>query len=154
VSWTEHLRAEIAELRALHPFDYAAAPADLARLDCNELAFGPTSEELERFARALGKLALQRYPDMSGRPVREALARCWQVDPDEILLGNGSVEILALLMTAFGAGTRGEPGKVNAHCGSAKRDSRHCLKHCRQRLRATSRKRCGRPGLGPSSCIS
>jgi histidinol-phosphate aminotransferase len=112
VSWKEHLRAGIAELNALRPFDYEAAQPDLARLDCNELAFGPTPEELERFARALATLKLQRYPDMSGRPLREALARRWQVEPDEILLGNGSVELLGLVMTAFGAGKRGEPAKL------------------------------------------
>lgn len=112
MNWRDHLRAGIAELRALRPFDYAAFPPDLARLDCNELAFSPTAAEMERFAQALGKLALQRYPDMSGRPLREALAQRWHVEPEQILLGNGSVEILGLLMTAFGAATRGEPGKV------------------------------------------
>jgi histidinol-phosphate aminotransferase len=112
VSWREHLRAGIAQLRALRPVDYAAARPTLARLDCNELAFGPTAGELERFAKAVSGLALQRYPDISGRPLREALARRWQVEPDEILLGNGSVEILGLLMTAFGAGTGDEPAKV------------------------------------------
>lgn len=112
MSWREHLRAGIAQLSPLRPFDYAAAGPDLARLDCNELAFGPTAEELARFSDAVGRLQLQRYPDMSARPLREALARRWQVEPDEILLGNGSVEILGLLMTAFGAGAPGARAKV------------------------------------------
>ena len=112
MSWREHLRAGVAQLSALRPFDYAAAGPELARLDCNELAFGPTPEELARFSDAVGRLQLQRYPDMTGRPLREALARRWQVEPDEILLGNGSVEILGLLMTAFGAGAPGTRAKV------------------------------------------
>jgi len=112
VSWREHLRPGIARLSALRPFDYEASTPDLARLDCNELAFGPSSEELARFAQTLSGLPLQRYPEMTGRPLREALAARWQVEPEEILLGNGSVEILGLLMTAFGAGTRREPPKV------------------------------------------
>ena len=106
------MREGVSQLSALRLFDYAAAGPGLARLDCNELAFGPTPEELDRFARALRGLALQRYPDVSGRPLREALAKRWSVDADEILLGNGSVELLGLLMTAFGAGRRGEPAKV------------------------------------------
>jgi len=112
VSWRQHLREGIGQLGTLRPFDYAAAGAELARLDCNELAFGPTPYERQRFARAVTELAFQRYPDMSGRPLREALARGWRVEPDEILLGNGSVELIGLLMTAFGANARGEPAKV------------------------------------------
>ena len=112
MSWREHLRDGLTQIQALRPFDYAAAQPDLARLDCNELPFGPTPDELQCYARALSGLALNRYPDMTGRPLREALARHWQVEPDEILLGNGSVEILGLLMTAFGADARGLPAKV------------------------------------------
>jgi histidinol-phosphate aminotransferase len=99
------------ELSALRLFDYASAP-DHARLDCNELALPPSPEEMEGFAAALRGLQLHRYPEVSGRPLREALARRWQVEPDEILLGNGSVEMLALLMTAFGAGSSGHPARV------------------------------------------
>lgn len=112
VSWRDHLREGITELDALRPFDYAKSGPGLARLDCNELALGPARQELERFADVLREISLQRYPDMSGLPLREALARRWHVEPDEILLGNGSVELLALLMTAFGAATREGPAKV------------------------------------------
>jgi len=106
------LREGITQLGALRPFDYAAAGAGLARLDCNELALGPTSQEMDGFAQAIRELSLQRYPDMSSQPLREALAKRWQVEPDEILLGNGSVEILGLLMTAFGASTRAGTAQV------------------------------------------
>jgi histidinol-phosphate aminotransferase len=112
MSWREHLREGISELSALRLIDYASAGPGLARLDCNELALAPTPDEIEAFAAALRGVAIHRYPDVSGRPLREALARRWCVEPDQILLGSGSVEILALLMTAFGAGKRGEPAKV------------------------------------------
>jgi histidinol-phosphate aminotransferase len=112
MTWTRHLRTGIDQLRALRLFDYDAAGPGLARLDCNELALGPTADELEMFARALRGLALNRYPEVSGRSLREALAKRWQVEPEQILLGNGSVETLAILMTALGAGPRGEPPKV------------------------------------------
>jgi histidinol-phosphate aminotransferase len=112
VSWQEYLRPGVEQLEALRLFDYAAAGRELARLDCNELALVPTPEELETFARAVRGVALNRYPDVSGRPLREALARRWRVAPEEILLGNGSVETLAVLLTAFGASRRGEPAKL------------------------------------------
>jgi histidinol-phosphate aminotransferase len=112
MSWKEHLREGIAELTALRLFDYDAAGPALARLDCNELAFAPTPDEMEIFVRALREVAVHRYPDVSGLPLREALARRWGIEPDEILLGSGSVETLAMLMTAFGMCGRGTPGKM------------------------------------------
>jgi histidinol-phosphate aminotransferase len=45
---------------------------------------------------------MNRYPEVSGRPLREALARRWGVEPGQVLLGNGSDEIIAILVTAFG----------------------------------------------------
>ena len=112
MSWKEHLREGVSELTALRLFDYGAAGAGLARLDCNELAFAPTPDEMETFVRALRDVAVHRYPDVSGLPLREALARRWHVEPDEILLGNGSVETLAMLMTAFGTCGQRTPAKV------------------------------------------
>lgn len=112
MSWKDHLREEISTLTALRLFDYEAGPPDLARLDCNELAFAPSPDEMETFVRALRNVALHRYPDVSGLPLRKALAARWNVEPDEILLGSGSVETLAMLMTAFGASDRGAPARV------------------------------------------
>jgi histidinol-phosphate aminotransferase len=112
MSWKENLRGGISELTALRLFDYGSAGPDLARLDCNELALAPTNDEMETFVRALRGVFVHRYPDVSGLPLREALAARWRIEPDEILLGNGSVENLAMLMTAFGAGSHGAPAKV------------------------------------------
>jgi histidinol-phosphate aminotransferase len=111
MTWEARLREGLSELSALRLFDYETVPG-LARLDCNELTLAPTPEETETFVEALRGLAINRYPDVSGRPLREALAKRWSVEPDEILLGNGSVETIAMLMTAFGAGTRGRPANV------------------------------------------
>jgi histidinol-phosphate aminotransferase len=112
VSFQEHLRAGIAELPAFRLFDYGPAGADLARLDCNELPFPPDPVFLDDFQRALAKLALNRYPDVTGEPLRRSLGAQWNVDPTQILLGNGSIEVLALLMTALGGGRSGRPATV------------------------------------------
>ena len=112
MSWKDHLREGIPELTALRLFDYETAGPELARLDCNELAFAPTADEMETFVQALRGVAINRYPDVSGLPLRQALATRWRVEPDEILLGSGSVETLAMLMTAFGAGGQSAPARV------------------------------------------
>jgi histidinol-phosphate aminotransferase len=112
VSWRERLRPSIRSGIAYRPFDYATGPAGLARLDSNESAFLPDDEEMRAFQDELGRLALNRYPDVSGRPLREALARRWDVAPDEILLGNGSEEIISILTIAFGGPTAEGPAKV------------------------------------------
>lgn len=111
MSWKDHLREGMDALTSLRLFDYGAARG-IARLDCNELALPPTPGEMEAFTNALRGVEIHRYPDVSGVPLREALAERWGVEPDEILLGNGSVETLAMLMTAFGAAKSGAPAKV------------------------------------------
>jgi histidinol-phosphate aminotransferase len=112
VSWRERLRASIWTGSAYRTFDYASALTSLARLDSNESAFGPDEDELQSFQQELRELALNRYPDVSGRPLREALARRFGVDADEILLGNGSEEIISILTIAFGSKSSREPARV------------------------------------------
>lgn len=55
------------------------------------------------FEEELSRLDLRRYPDVSGAPLRAALALRWGVAPDEILLGSGSEEIISILTIAFGS---------------------------------------------------
>ncbi|HVY39033.1 MAG TPA: aminotransferase class I/II-fold pyridoxal phosphate-dependent enzyme [Polyangia bacterium] len=112
MSWRDRLRPSVHGGAAFRPFDYASACAGLARLDSNELPFTPDDDEMRTFQEELARLALNRYPDVSGRPLREALARRWEVSPDEILLGSGSEEIISILTLAFGAGDASGPARV------------------------------------------
>jgi histidinol-phosphate aminotransferase len=112
MSWRDGLRAAIWSGSAYRPFDYGTAGPGLVRLDSNESAFPPDAEEMESFRDELGKLALNRYPDVSGRPLREALAARWGVGPDELLLGNGSEEIISTLTIAFAGASDGRPARV------------------------------------------
>jgi histidinol-phosphate aminotransferase len=112
VSWRDHLREAVWGLSAYRPFDYAAAPRDLVRLDANESCYPLEREDVEAFQAELARLPFHRYPEVSGRPLREALARRWGVAPDQLILGNGSDEIIAVLATAFGGGRDGRPAAL------------------------------------------
>jgi histidinol-phosphate aminotransferase len=81
-------------------------------LDCNESPLPPDEREMSLFARELSRLALNRYPEVSGRPLREALAARWSVVPEAILLGNGSEELISLLCSAYGRNDDGSPVRV------------------------------------------
>lgn len=41
------------------------------------------------------------YPDPEARKVRRAIAGYWEIDEDNILIGNGSVELIYLIISAF-----------------------------------------------------
>jgi histidinol-phosphate aminotransferase len=112
MSWRELLREGVQELAAPRATDYLALGRNLVRMDVNEAALRPDAMEMELFQRELSKLDLNRYPEASGRALRERLARRWNVDPEEILLGNGSVETIGMLMTTFGAARHGIPAAV------------------------------------------
>jgi histidinol-phosphate aminotransferase len=96
MSWRQRLQDGLPP-----PFRPRPHRAAVARLDLNESPFPPEGDELRAMQQALVGLELNRYPDNDATALREALAARWQVEPDEILLGNGSIEIIATLMTAF-----------------------------------------------------
>ena len=97
------VRPELADVRP-----YLPTQGDFrVRLDANE-APGPLEPRLrERLASAFGELALERYPDATAKKLREAVAERLGVEPNELLMGVGSDEILALLVTALAKPRRG-----------------------------------------------
>jgi histidinol-phosphate aminotransferase len=69
------------------------------KLASNENPFGPSPRALAAIGGALG--ALHRYPDGSGFYLRRALAARLGVAADAIVLGNGSNDIIELVVRAF-----------------------------------------------------
>ena len=112
MSWREHLREAVFGFSVYRPFDYAKARPGTVRLDANESPYPMDREDIEAFRARIGELSFHRYPEVSGRPLREVLAARWKVEPDQILLGNGSDEIIAVLLAAFGGCRRGQPARV------------------------------------------
>jgi histidinol-phosphate aminotransferase len=70
-----------------------------AKLASNENPLGPSPEALKAIAGCLGDL--NRYPDGSGYHVKRALSAALSVNDDEIILGNGSNELLDIAARTF-----------------------------------------------------
>jgi histidinol-phosphate aminotransferase len=86
----------------VRPSSSAAAPA-VIDLSSNENPYGPSPAALEAMTRSQAVAA--RYPDTAEQATVEAIARLHGVDPERIVLGCGSSEILRLCDAAFlGAG--------------------------------------------------
>ncbi len=74
------------------------------KLNTNENPYDPSEKVLEAIRVATGG-GLKKYPDATAATFRSVAARHWNVAPDWILCGNGSDEILTILMRSFvGAG--------------------------------------------------
>jgi histidinol-phosphate aminotransferase len=69
------------------------------KLSSNETPFGPSPRAIDAYLAAAG--SLPRYPDGSARPLREALAKLYGLDPARIVCGAGSDELLNLLACAY-----------------------------------------------------
>jgi histidinol-phosphate aminotransferase len=91
------LRPELSELSAYRP-----TPGEFrVRLDANEAPALLSEEAKRRLGEAFATLALERYPDPTSSELREAIARRLSLKSEQILVGVGSDEIIALLLTAF-----------------------------------------------------
>jgi histidinol-phosphate aminotransferase len=69
------------------------------KIASNENTLGPSPRALEAASAALEQS--HRYPDGGGRNLREALARQFQLPAEQIILGNGSTELVELLARTF-----------------------------------------------------
>ena len=89
-------------VRKLHAYVPGEQPKikDLIKLNTNENPYGPSPQVLEALKGAIdGRLRL--YPNSGADGLREKLARLHGCQPDNIIVGNGSDELLALATRAF-----------------------------------------------------
>jgi len=71
----------------------------VVKLSSNETPFGPSPSTIEAYHSAAG--ILSRYHEGSARPLREAIGALHGLDPDRIVCGAGSDELLNLLACAY-----------------------------------------------------
>jgi len=69
------------------------------KLASNENPLGPSPRAISALRRALP--GLNYYPEDSGHQLRTRLSAIYKVDPDSIILGNGSVEIIMMACLAY-----------------------------------------------------
>ncbi|NLI14303.1 histidinol-phosphate transaminase [Pelotomaculum propionicicum] len=93
------------DLKDFIPYD-APYYQDVIKLDANENPYGFPPEVLVKIYRAASSLDISRYPDPGAKILRERLADYTGVNPDNIMVGNGSDEIILNLMLAFGSGAK------------------------------------------------
>ncbi len=73
--------------------------ARAVKLASNENPIGPSPKALAVLSEAAR--SLNRYPDGGAQRLRDALAQRWKLTPDQVILGNGSDEIIGMLARAF-----------------------------------------------------
>ena len=74
---------------------------DIIKLNTNENPYPPSPQVFEAVRAALTPNSLRKYPQPLGDTFRKAAGRVLNVDPDSILIGNGSDDILTILTRAF-----------------------------------------------------
>ncbi len=103
------LREELAELVAYVP---KAPPGIEIRLDANEAPPCGAPELRAALRAALDEVWLERYPDPRALELRAALGARWGCDPEALVVGTGSDELIALLATACARPRAGLPQPV------------------------------------------
>ena len=74
---------------------------EFIKLNTNENPYPPSPRVFEAIRAALTGDRLRKYPDPLGGDFRRAAAKVLGVEPDMILIGNGSDDILTILTRAF-----------------------------------------------------
>ena len=88
--------------KAIEPYVPGEQPKDrqFIKLNTNETPYPPSPAAIEAIREAAGDL-LRLYPDPDSNPLREAIASVYEVAKEQVFVGNGSDEILALAFKAF-----------------------------------------------------
>ena len=95
--WQELVRRPLRGAPAYH----VPAHANAVKLDANESPYPLSRATLEAVTRDLAQAALHRYPDAAALELRGRLAARLGVAVDELMLGNGSDELIGLLCATF-----------------------------------------------------
>jgi histidinol-phosphate aminotransferase len=95
-----YLRKNVEAMAGYTPGEQPAADERVVKLNTNENPYPPSPRVLESL-RAIDGSRLRRYPDPMANRVRDIVARMYGVGRDNVLCGNGSDELLTLVMRAL-----------------------------------------------------
>ena len=94
----EFIRPTIKEIKDYIP-GKTPKETGVIKLASNENPFGPSPKALEAIATAGSKLHI--YPDQKSINLRQALAKKLRVNQENIIVGNGSDEIMQIAAATF-----------------------------------------------------
>lgn len=102
----------VESMQAYVPGEQPAAGAKVIKLNTNENPYPPSPEVVAAVQRELAATgaSLRLYSDPWAKALREEAARCYGVAIEQVLHGNGSDELLALLVRSLV-----EPGEIIAY---------------------------------------
>ena len=99
------IREDLEQLEGYH-----SPQVDVAvRLNTNESPYPPPDAWREALLDELESLPFQRYPDRTALALRRAIGEQYGVGPEQVLVGNGSNEVIQAVCLAFGG-----PGRAAA----------------------------------------
>lgn len=93
------------KIATLDPYVPGEQPQDkqYIKLNTNESPYSPSPKALQAMAQAVSE-TLRLYPDPNGRQLKLALANNYGLQQDQVFVGNGSDEVLALAFMGYYAG--------------------------------------------------
>ena len=91
------VKKNIRELEAYKPEEILCP----IRMEANENPFTINSSLKERVLESISKIPLNRYPDSLATDLRELISTKSVIKPENIIVGNGSDELIQMLITAF-----------------------------------------------------
>jgi histidinol-phosphate aminotransferase len=89
------------EVRKLAAYHIDETPTRI-KLDAMENPFSMPDDVKAKIAEAAKNAAFNRYPDPSAKNLKQAIAGMWGMDPNHMVLGNGSDELIQAVVLAFG----------------------------------------------------
>lgn len=88
------------KVEGLEPYDAVAGEFQV-RLDANESFINPGELMRKEILEAVAKIQYNRYPDASCKELREKFGALYKIDPELVVAGNGSDELITVIMGAF-----------------------------------------------------
>jgi histidinol-phosphate aminotransferase len=89
------------EVRKLKAYFIDETPYRI-KLDAMENPFSFPPEVRKEMADAVAGLPVNRYPDPSAEKLKESIAEFWGIGTKRMILGNGSDELIQMIILAFG----------------------------------------------------
>lgn len=89
------------QVRKLDAYHIDETPCRI-KLDAMENPFPPPAQVSREIGKAVQEAFINRYPDPSAIRLKKMIAALWGMDPDLMILGNGSDELIQAIILAFG----------------------------------------------------